>query len=286
MFRQGATVLPHVLTIAGETEPAAERSRVRVTTRTSTKPPWNSVKPRTIEIPRRWLIELHTSNSMAAFAARTIEAIIPVNTTGTLLAEREIHEDGWLLLDDLYKTHAGTGRHTPAGLIKQIDHLRKLTVQLPLQPKTQRTLVLYPKSGDVMRAARSQVGHGVVDHSLYWYRTHTSAEAAYLTVLLNASCLQQAYANSRESGRDFHLQPWRKVPIPRYDKNNALHKEIATLCSRAEKIAVRTVNDELRSVPNKGQVALSKAVRTALAAAGVGATMDECARQLMPRHAQ
>ena len=286
VFRQGATVLPHVLTIAEETEPAAERTRVRVTTRKSSKAPWNSVKPRTIEIPKRWLIELCTSNSMVAFAARTIQAIIPLDTVGNLLAEREIDEEGWLLLDDLYKTHAGTGRHTPRSLLDRIDHLRNVTVQLPLQPETQRKLVLHPKSGDLMRAARRQVGHVVVDHSLYWYRTHTSAEAAYLTVLLNTSCLKRAYADSRESGRDFHLQPWRKVPIPRYDKKSALHKEIAALCSRAEKVAARTVNDELRAAASKGQVALSKAVRNALADAGVGAAMDECARQLLPKHAE
>ena len=285
VFRQGATVLPHVLTIAEETEPAAEQTRVRVTTRKSTKPPWNSVKPRTIEIPRRWLIELYSSN-MAAFAARTIQAIIPVNTAGNLLAESEIDENGWLLLDDLYKTHAGRGRHTPAGLIKQIDHLRKLSVQLPLQPKTQRKLVLYPKSGDLMRAARCQIGHGVVDHSLYWYRTHTSAEAAYLTVVLNARCLQQAYANSRESGRDFHLQPWRKVPIPRYDTKSTLHKRIAALCPRAEKVAARIVNEELKAAPGKGQVALSSAVRTALRNAGIDAEIDECTRQLLPKQAE
>ena len=49
-------------------------------------------------------------------------------------------------------------------------------------------------------------------------------EAAYLKILLNAGCLQQTFADARASGRDFHLQPWRKVPIPRYDKSVALHK--------------------------------------------------------------
>ena len=249
MFRQGATVLPHVLTIAQQTEPAAERTRVRVTTRKSTKVPWNSVKPRTIEIPNRWLIELYTSNSTAAFVASTIQAIIPLDAAGNLLAERNINEEGWLLLNDLYKTHAAAGRHTPPGLISQIDYLRKLTVQLPLQAETQRKLVLCPKSGDLMRAARRQPGRAIVDHSLYWYRARTSGEAAYLTILLNTSCLQRTYAASRESGRDFHLQPWRKVPIPRYDKTVPLHREIAALCTRAEKIATKTVNEELEVAP-------------------------------------
>ena len=286
VFRQGATVLPHVLTIAEKTEPAAERSRIRVTTRESKKSPWSSVQPRTIEIPKQWLLELCTTNSMAAFVTRTIKAIIPRDATGNLLKERNIDEEGWFLLDQLYRTHAGRGRHTPGSLLDQVDHLRKLRVQLPLRPETQRKLVLYPKSGDIMRAARHQAGHAVVDHSLYWYHAPSAGKAAYLTIVLNTSCLQQAYADSRTSGRDFHLQPWRKVPIPRYDRTVALHREIAALCTRAEKIAARTVDEALRATSGKGQLTLSKAVRTALTNSGVWAAMDECARQLLPKHAE
>ena len=76
------------------------------------------------------------------------------------------------------------------------------------------------------------------------------------------------------------------MPIPRYDQTVALHREIAGLCTQAEQIAATTVNRELKDRPDKGQIALTKAVRNALAAAGVDAKMDECARQLMPKHAQ
>ena len=286
VFRQGATVLPHVLTIVARTEVATNVKRIRVTTRKSTKAPWNGVKPRTIEIPKLWLIELCTSNSMAAFVASTIKAIIPLDAAGSLLAPRDIEEDDWWLLDELYRSHAGAGKQTPKTLLDQMDHLRKLSVQLPLRPETQRKLVLYPKSGDVMRAARRRAGHAVIDHGLYWYRARNSGEAAYLTILLNAGCLQQTFSDARESGRDFHLHPWRKVPIPRYDKSVALHGKIAALCTRAEKIATKTVNEELEAAPGKGQVALSKTVRNALADAGVDAAIDTCARELLPDHAE
>ena len=275
-----------MLTLAARTEVATNVKRIRVTTRKSTKAPWNGVKPRTIEIPKLWLIELCSSNSMAAFVAGTIKAIIPLDAAGSLLARRDIEEDDWWLLDELYRSHAGKGKQTPQTLLDQIDYQLKLSVQLPLRPETQRKLVLYPKSGDVMRAARRRAGHAVIDHGLYWYRARNSGEAAYLTILLNAGCLQQTYADARESGRDFHLQPWRKVPIPRYDKSVALHGKIAALCTRAEKIATKTVNEELKAAPGKGQVALSKTVRNALADAGVDAAMDACARELLPDHAE
>ena len=285
VFRQGATVLPHVLTRAERTDVAPKATRTRVTTRRSSQPPWKSVKPRTIELPKQWLVKLCTSSTVA-FVTRTVKAIIPLDGTGNLLTKEQIEENDWWLLDELYRSHAAAGEQTPQTLLQRLNHLRALSVQLPLRPDNQRTLVLYPKSADLMRAARYRVGHAVVDHGLYWYRAHTSAEAAYLTVLLNTSCLQQAYKDSRESERDFHLLPWRKVPIPRYDKMNVLHKEIAALCKSAETIAERTVNQVLKTTPNKGQVALSKAVREALAEAGVEAAINACAQRLLPEQAR
>ena len=285
VFRQGATVLPHVLTLAERTDVAPKATRIRVTTRKSSQRPWKDVKPRTIEIPKQWLIELCTSSTVA-FVTRTVKAIIPTDDTGDLLNEDQIKEQDWWLLDELYRSHAAAGKQTPQTLLQRLDHVGALSAQLPLRPESQRRLVLYPKSADLMRAARDRVGHAVVDHGLYWYRAHTSAEAAYLTVLLNTSCLQQAYKDSRESERDFHLLPWRKVPIPRYDKTNVLHKEIAGLCTGAEKIAERTVNQELEARPNRGQIALSKAVRDALGEAGIETAMNGCAQRLLPKHAR
>jgi hypothetical protein len=264
---------------------APNATRIGVTTRRSSQQPWKKVKPRTVELPKEWLVRLCTSSTVA-FVTRTVKAIIPLDGTGNLLTKEQIQENDWWLLDEVYRSHAAGGEQTPQTLLERLNHLRALSVQLPLRPENQRKLVLYPKSADLMRAARYRAGHAVVDHGLYWYRAHTSAEAAYLTVLLNTSCLQQAYKDSRESERDFHLLPWRKVPIPRYDKTNVLHKEIAALCTDAEKIAERTVNQELKARPTRGQIALSKAVRDALGEAGLETAMNGCAQRLLPEHAR
>ena len=286
-FQQGATIVPHVLTIAETTSPAARRDRVRVTTRASSKAPWNSVEPRTIEIPRHWLVDLFSSDTVPSFTANsTRKAIIPTDGDGNLLKEGDITEEGWLLLNDLYTAHAGAGKNTPSSLMQRIDYVGGLTAQLPLRRRgTRRNLVLCPKSGDIMRAARSHVGNAIADDTLYWYQARTSAEAAYLTVLLNTNCLQHAFTSAKESGRHFHLHPWRKVPIPRYDETIALHREIAGLCTRAEKIAVRTVTADLEDAPRRRQISLSKVVRKALANDGIATAMDECARHLLPDQA-
>ena len=72
------------------------------------------------------------------------------------------------------------------------------------------------------------------------------------------------------------------MAIPRYDRKNRLHEATAQLCPRAERIAVTTVNKELEAKPGKGQIALSKAVRNALAEAGIDARINECVGQLLP----
>ena len=78
----------------------------------------------------------------------------------------------------------------------------KLSAQLTWSG-TRRTLVLYSKSGDIMRGARRHAGSFVVDDTLYHFHAASAGEAGYLTALSNASCLSLAFWESRTSGRDF-----------------------------------------------------------------------------------
>ena len=281
LFRQGATITPKVLTLVAAKAPATHQNRVRVTTMQSSKPPWSDITPPTVEIPERWIANLFTSNTVLSFAAQSMQAIIPIDADGKLLEATPRDEPGWTLLDELYTARAGAGRNTPATLLERLDYHGELAAQLPLRPRTSRNLVLYPKSGDIMRAARARRGEAVTTDSLCWYHARTSHEAAYLTVLLNTPALQHAYASARESGRHFQLHPWRKVPIPWYDHANALHRRVAALCPRAENVAARTLATTTRT----GQVSLSNAVRNALANAGIAGTMNAWARELLPDQA-
>ena len=279
LFRQGATIIPQVLTHIAKTAPTHDTDRVHVTTRQSSKKPWNRISPTTVEIPKAWVIDIYTSNSVPAFAADTVKAIVPVDTEGHLLAEAPMHENDWKLLEEEYRRHKGAGTNTPKTLFERISYHGELAAQLPLQPLTTRKLiVLHPKSGDIMRAARAHPGAAVATDTLYWFRASTVREASYLTVLLNTPCLQHAFTSARESGRDFHLHPWRKVPIPRYDNANLLHRQIAALCTRAEQIAAQTI----ATAPEGGQVSLSTRIRKALADSGIASSMNEYARELLP----
>ncbi len=111
-----------------------------------------------------------------------------------------------------------------------------------------------------MRAAMATPNH-IVGHQTYWLICKTTDEAAYLTALLNADCLQQAYQDSRKSDRHFLHHIWRAVPIPRYDTGNAHHRALASLCAAAEQAAAG-VRDSLPS--DTGQIKLCEAIRREL----------------------
>ena len=86
-------------------------------------------------------------------------------------------------------------------------------------------------------------------------------EACYITAVLNAYCLQPAYARARKSDRHFHQHIWRAVPIPRYDRGNDDHCELAELCRDAEEITENAVKG---ANPGWRQVKLSNLIRRSL----------------------
>ena len=282
-FRQGASVSPRVLVVVEEIADGPRAQEVTVTTVRSKKKPWKELEPHTGVIPAHWVRDLLTSKQMLAFAVlpELPRAIVPTNAVGRLEEAPERVSPFWRVLDAAYDEFRGRGRNTPETLIAQLDHNDKLSRQL-IRAGTRRTLVLYPKSGDIMRGARSEPGSFVVDDTLYYYNAASAGEAGYLTALLNAPCLSRAFHESRTSGRDFHQHPWRAIPIPRYDAADEMHRELARLCNRAERAAENWLT---RQTGRYGQVAASSRIRSVLDERGISVALDRAAATILPEHA-
>ena len=156
-FKQGATIVPHVLLVAEKTSPAFGRIRVR--TLKSQHRPWRDVPSQQVEIPKRWLSTLYRSVEMLPFFASSgsAQAIVPVDTQGKLDLDSAIGEPGWETLDGIYRRFRGKGQTTPKTLAKQIDFAGKLSSQ-PRLLESEKRMVLYLGSGDVMRSARTFPG--------------------------------------------------------------------------------------------------------------------------------
>ena len=283
-FRNGATVFPYVLLKARNVFPQGLR-RVRVETERSQRLPWSGIPAQAVEVPRSWISGLLLSKNLFAFAVASEEnrpqAIIPKDESGKLVLDSATAEHGWETLDELWRAHRSRGKSAPQTLAKQLDFAGKLSSQ-PRTAGSDRKMLLYPGSGDIMRAARATPGEAVIEHALYWFVAKSEAEAGYLVSLLNASSLRRAFQESRRSGRHFDQHPWRNVPVPRFDSEDQRHMQLADLCSEAEAVAA-TVRDRF---PDAGQVKVSGEVRKALGQCGTLDRIDEIVRQLLPDQAE
>jgi len=155
---------------------------------------------------------------------------------------------------------------------------------LPLSGE-EHAMVLYPGSGDIMRASRFSPGDGIIDYTLFRFVADSAEEAAYLVALLNAPCLNDAFVQSRSSGRHFQLHPWRKVPIRRFDPGNSKHQALARLTEKAEAVTKGWLSGSSSEVGRLGQIGLSSRIRELLSAEGIFAEIDSIVREILPDQA-
>ena len=284
LFRQGATVTPKVLTVISHTTDAPRPDEKRVTTAASSKEPWDQLEPQIGVVPRHWVRDLLVSNQLLAFAIlpELPQAIIPTNAQGRLEEIPENRSPFWEVLNATYDELRGRGRSTPRTLIERINYNRTLSTQL-IRAGTRRTLVLHPRAGDIMRGARSRPGTAIVDTTLNYFNAASVGEAGFLTALLNAPSLSRAFQESRTSGRHFQQHPWRTIPIPRYDATDAVHRDLARLCNRAEQTASAWLSQQNTSY---GQIAASTRIRSLLHERGIFAAIDRAAATILPDHAE
>lgn len=288
LFKQGATITPKVLTVVDRVGKSALSGCFHVTTVRSSNDRWKDVNPQEGDVPSEWVRNLIVSKKLLPFAldpSWNLNAIVPITAEGRLDKDAARNNTFWDQVNAIYEEQKGGGRNTPATLISQIDYSSKLSVQLMPQPQSGRRMVIYPSSGDIMRGCRSLATEGLIDATLYRFIAPTVSEAAYLVALLNAPCLNDAFVESRESGRDFHLHPWKKIPIRRYDNSNPHHVELTRLTMKAERLidAWLASSDDTAKF---SQVGLSSRARSLLEREGVLQEIDENVRQILPRQSR
>jgi len=103
-------------------------------------------------------------------------------------------------------------------------------------------------------------------------------EALFLESILNAEILLPAFRGARQSDRHFVTHVLTKVPIPRFDPANPLHRKLASLGGRAEHIAMRAYDPDTTLGRNR------IAVKKAIADDGTSGRIDGICAKLMPRH--
>ena len=275
-FRAGFKFEPYCLVNIAEYETNGDTTAIK--TAVSRHEPWKSEGAQQGEIPTRWVRNIASRSAMLPYDMGLVKAVIPVTEQGQPDIERQSNAY-WQMAEAIYQRHPTEGFDAYPTLWERINYQGKLLEQLEEVPDAgQPVKVFYNASGQLLRAARA-LPQTIGEAGLYHATFGTAGEAAYLTAMLNAPCLQLAYQQSRKSDRDFHQHFWRTVPIPKFDGDNAVHQAIAQLCEEAEAVAAgaRTLHGT-----DLGQQRLSDRIRRELVNRGVADRIDALARQIVP----
>ena len=229
--KEGSSIRPAVLL---RIDPTDQRKTLQPT---RAKNPWSELDPFELDdIPDHWRTEYINAESLLVFGIKKSlpRAVIPSNETGDLISDDDARRtsNSYRKLANHYDQRRGIGSNTPKTLIARINYNNTWSSQFPL-----RTSVFYNTSGQILRSA---VGKHPVEDRLCRLELNTANECHYVCAMLNAKCLSLLFMQSRESDRDFHLNPLRKVPVPQYDKSNKDHAKLVSLSKRLHK---QEVND-------------------------------------------
>lgn len=287
-FRDGATIYPRRFFLV-EREPAGriginpDAPRVHGRTGSMDKLPWSRVEPPSGPVESQFLRPLLLGETIAPFRLLAPAlAVLPIDGETILDAAQAAaaghrHLAAWLR-DIEAKWAANASRRTDGTprmtLRQQIDHMRKLSIQLDARPLR----VVYTKSGTRLSAAMVEDPNILVDHKAYWCSAHSLAEGCYLCTLVNSDhALAQVIpmqAHGWRDPRDFDNLLW-ELPIPGYDSANPLHAELADAGAEAERLAA-----EVR-LPEGHFTMKRRAIRSALAEAGIAQRIEALVARLL-----
>ena len=263
--RNGATLFPHCLMLVRTMDSAGGMAEFE--TAPSMHPPWRDLGTQHGTVPCEWIRGCLFFRDLFPYAAPTsTPCILPLSGGGWDPSRGS--NQYWRNATDLYAEHRSRGSDTPATLEGNLDFSGKLLKQL----ESDGDRVVYNASGDALHAARIS-GRRVVEHSLFSVPCSSPDEARFLSAILNADAMLPAFRAARKSDRHFVTHIWREVPIPRYDGQSELHRDLAEFSASAERIAKRTWTADY------GAVKARRLMRDALRADGVAGSIDDACDQ-------
>lgn len=247
-FSNGANLFPRLL-FRVEDSPTtglgvpAGRLAVQSKRSAAEKQPWKGLPPLTGIVESEFVWPTLLGEQIVPFHMRTPERfVVPLTRTGDVLDGEHAKIDAYPGLaawtraaESLWTTRSGS----KMTLVEQIDHMRKLTQQLPVPP----IRVAYAASGMHVSAALVTDPAALIEHAVYWAAVSTASEGHYLVGILNTPSLTELVRPLMSYGKDErHIDKavWR-LPIPTYDPDDPVHTEIAELARElADEISALT----------------------------------------------
>jgi type I restriction-modification system DNA methylase subunit len=232
-FAQGANLVPRMMfrveeTVAGPLGAPGGKVSIKSKRSAAEKKPWKDLPAMTGSVERQFLWPTVLGEHILQFRLLPPDMfVLPLSGRGQVMKTDgdQISAfsgvDSWMRsADALWREH-GDSRLT---LTEQIDHMRKLTHQLPVPT----VRVAYAASGMHLSAALVTDQRAVIEHGAYWATVSSVNEGHYLVGILNTPTLTELVRPLMSYGKDErHIDKavWR-LPIPAFDHSNPLHARI------------------------------------------------------------
>jgi hypothetical protein len=286
LFRQGATMVPRKLCCVERIEtgrlginPTAPLVGSR--SGKQDKRPWRDLAPLQGTVEAQFLRPLYLGESIAPFRLlRPTLAVIPWDPAASTMLDAEAAQARgypglarWLRqAERLWQDY---GRSSMS-LSERWNYHRAIDRQVPPVP----IRVVYAKSGQRLAAAVIENRAAFVDHKLYWAEIESSSEAFYLLSILNSETLRLKIADLQSRGRwgprDVDKLLF-ELPIPRFDANDAMHRNLVRAAREAERIAASV------SLPEEGHfIRHRRMIRKALKDAGLTVRIEALIAEFLP----
>ena len=267
--RNGATLIPNCLIKIATKDDDGNNNTTEITTVPSRHRPWKELGTRNGNIPKHWVCDVVTSNELLPYHTSELSQFtIPLSKTRTTFDDSPMDCNYWRNVDGIYKKHMGAGGNTPKTLLNRLNHHKALEKQLNRESKY---LVVYNSSG-IWLYASIMPSNTIVEHMIYTVSVKSKDEALFLTALLNADVMQEAYQNTRKSDRHFNAYFWSEVPLPRFNPKNKKHVELAKLAKEAITIS------------EQDPIQKRKDVSEYLRENGISAKIDDIIKKLLPEY--
>ena len=284
-FRQGATLVPRRLVIVEELpmgrlgrNPKAPRVRGR--TSNQDKEPWKSLDPLEGPVEVEMLRPIYLGELIGPYRVLShLTGVIPWDVrTAQVMDSNDALKAGfprwarWLAdAERLWKDH-GRGAMS---LRERWDFNRAISSQFPIS----LVRVAYSKAGTQPAAAMIEDSKAIIDHKLYWMGCKTKQEGLYLCATLNSETARAGAEHWQSEGqwgkRDFDKAMF-NLPIPQFEPNNALHKELAAAAMHAEFVASRV---EVK--PDEYFVTTRNRIRKTLIDEGISGDIEKLVEKLL-----
>ena len=262
---QGAIISPRVLFFVNLEESTAivqAANRLNVSPRRSRqeKAPWRELElPQLAGLPieAQHVFDVHLGETVAPYVLlEPLTAVLPLSmASGELIKKKQeawygldplalsdLMRRRWRAVNEVWNKHKS--RNTKLSLLEQLDYMHKLSSQRPAEGRP-IVRVVYATSGHPTASVLTDP-HAVIDTKLYWIACASKAEADYLCAIINSEVLKTSVAPLMNKGqfgaRDVHKHLWR-LPIPEYDKDISLHREIAEAGKSAAEGAAQVLSE-------------------------------------------